>query len=67
MPVIPFDLPAARIHGRLLARLLDAGQAIGAYDLMIAATALTHGYDVLTLNLRDFERVPGLVVRRPEW
>ena len=67
VPVIPFDLPAARVHDRLLARLLEAGQAIGAYHLMIAATAFAHGYDVFTLNVRDFERVPGLVVRRPDW
>ena len=65
--VVPFDLVVARVHARLLARLLDAGQAIGVNDLQIAATALAHGYDLLTLNLRDFERVPGIVVRRPSW
>ena len=40
---------------------------IGAHDLQIAATALAWGYAVLTDNLRDFHRVPGLEVRQPIW
>jgi predicted nucleic acid-binding protein len=47
--------------------LAAAGQLIGDRDLLIAATALTHGYDLLTNNLRDFARVPGLRVRQPTW
>lgn len=64
--VVPFDLSAARIYGGLSARLLAGGNAIGALDLMIAASALANGYDLLTLNYREFDRVPGLVVRRLE-
>jgi tRNA(fMet)-specific endonuclease VapC len=33
---------------------------IGAHDLMIAATALAHGCAVLTENIKEFSRVPGL-------
>lgn len=66
-PIVPFDLEAARVHARLWADLAGAGQSVGHDDLLIAATALAHGHDVLTLNRRDFERVPGLVVRRPGW
>ena len=44
-----------------------AGQTTGAHDLLIAATALAHGYGVMTDNIRDFERVPGLEVRQPDW
>jgi tRNA(fMet)-specific endonuclease VapC len=40
---------------------------IGLHDIEVAATALTHGYGVLTDNVRDFERVPGLIVRQPVW
>ncbi len=29
-------------------------------DLLIGATALHLGYEVATLNLRDFRRIPGL-------
>ena len=48
-------------------QLSRTGQMIGANDLLIAATALTYGYDVMTHNVRDFEKVPGLDVRRPDW
>lgn len=65
--ILPFDLAAARTHARLAAELAAAGQAIGPNDLLIAATALTSGYDVLTHNLRHFRWVPGLVVRQPSW
>ena len=67
IPVLPFDLTVARVHARLSAHLADAGSRIGAHDLIIAATALAHGYAVLTEHVREFERVLGLVVRRPEW
>jgi predicted nucleic acid-binding protein len=65
--VLPFDLRVARAHAQLTATLAAAGRPIGAHDLIIAATALAHGFDVLTDNPRDFGRVPGLVVRRPDW
>jgi tRNA(fMet)-specific endonuclease VapC len=61
--VIPFDLAAARVHAGLVAELKRVGSSIGANDLQIAATSLTHGYAVLTANAREFRRVPGLQVR----
>lgn len=67
MPVLAFDLRAARIHAQVLAQLVAAGHPIGAHDLLIASTALAHGYAVLTHHLREFRRVPGLVVRQPAW
>jgi predicted nucleic acid-binding protein len=35
---------------------------IGPHDLQIAATGLDLGYEVATLNAREFQRVAGLVV-----
>lgn len=67
MPVLPFDVDSAKTHARLFVELRAAGQSIGSNDLIIAATALTHGYAVLTHNLRHFERVPGLAVQQPRW
>ena len=67
IPVLAFDLAVARVHAQLWAQLKGAGRMIGPHDLLIAATASTHGYSVLTDNLRDFERVPGLLVRQPQW
>jgi predicted nucleic acid-binding protein len=67
IPLLPMDLQVARVHARIVADLYAQGQPIGDHDLIIAATALAHGYDVLTDNPRDFGQVPGLVVRRPDW
>ena len=67
VPVLPFDLDAARAHARLFADLSAAGRMIGANDLAIAATALAYGHAVQTHNLRHFEQVPGLVVNSPAW
>jgi predicted nucleic acid-binding protein len=60
--VIPITLEVARIHASIGARLAASGATIGAHDLWIAATALTHGLRVTTTNAREFERVPGLEV-----
>lgn len=60
--VVPFDLPAAREYARLTAYLRRTGQEVGAHDQMIAATALAHGFSLLTRNMRHFGRVPGLDV-----
>ena len=63
LPVLPFDLDVARVHARVWARLSGRGEAIGAHDLIIAATALSRDLVVLTRNTREFTRVEGLVVR----
>jgi tRNA(fMet)-specific endonuclease VapC len=65
IPVVPFDLEVARTHAEITAALARSGGRIGAHDLIIAATALTHDYSVLTGNLREFGRVPGLRVVQP--
>lgn len=62
---IPIDLRVARAHAAAWAQLDAAGTRIGAHDLWIAATALAHGYAVVTDNVRDFARVPGLTVVQP--
>lgn len=64
LPVLPFDLTAARIHAGLWAELRGRGEMIGAHDLLIAATALAGELKVLTRNLREFARVDGLQVEK---
>jgi len=59
-PVYPFDLAASRIYARLWSTLAKKGIAIGAHDLIIASTAISLGYSVLTHNLRDFKKIKGL-------
>jgi predicted nucleic acid-binding protein len=64
VPVIPFTLAVARVFGEIDARLSTAGQRIPTSDLLIAATALSRGDQVITGNIRHFDRIRGLVVRR---
>ena len=51
-----------RRYGRLRARLAAAGQLIGPNDLWIAAHARSLGLPLISHNLREFQRVPGLAV-----
>lgn len=62
LPVLDFTSETARIHADIYASLRRRGELIGAHDLIIAATALQHGYSLLTSNEREFSRVPGLQV-----
>jgi tRNA(fMet)-specific endonuclease VapC len=64
MAIIDIDLGVARIHGQLWAEQKASGRAIGPHDLWIAATCIAHGFKIATVNVREFERVPGLVVER---
>jgi tRNA(fMet)-specific endonuclease VapC len=59
---IPITTPVARAHAGIWATLERAGEAIGAHDLWIAATAVSHGMDLATANASEFERVAGLTV-----
>ena len=65
--VLPFDRAAAEIHARIWAELASAGQLIGQHDMIIAATAHSNEHGVITLNVREFERIPGLEVHIPDW
>lgn len=58
--VLPLTVAVARRAG-LLART----RRRGAPDLLIAATALTYGFTLITKNLRDYRGIPGLRVRQP--
>jgi tRNA(fMet)-specific endonuclease VapC len=46
LPVVDFDLLAARAHARLWADLVTAGAVVGAHDRLVAATAISIGWRV---------------------
>ena len=60
--VLDFTVAAARVHAEIYAELARKGQMIGAHDLIIAATARCHDLSLLTDNVQEFSRVPGLRV-----
>jgi tRNA(fMet)-specific endonuclease VapC len=67
IPILPFDEAIARTHARLTAELASTGQLIGAYDMIIAATAISGGYILMTHDVNHFQRVPDLEVEVPIW
>jgi tRNA(fMet)-specific endonuclease VapC len=60
MTVLPFDTESARAYGSVRAVLQRKGKVIGPMDMLIAAQALSAGLVLVTDNLREFKRVPGL-------
>lgn len=62
IPVLPLDAGAAEHYGRVRAKLEGPGSPIGAYDLLIAAHALSQRLILVTSNVREFARVGGLRV-----
>ena len=64
LPVISFDLVAARVHARLWAKLAAKGVTVGQHDLVIASTAVSRGLDVATRDTRSFPQIPGLSILR---
>ena len=62
LQVVDFNAEVAVHYGRIRAALEAAGQPIGPNDLLIAAQALSIGATLVTDNVREFSRVPGLVV-----
>ena len=64
VPVLDFTEEIARTYAELYAYFLKkrTKPSSTVHDLQIAATAISYGYAVLTSNIDDFEKVPGLLV-----
>lgn len=60
MTLAAFDADDALTYGRIRAALERKGTPIGPMDLLIAAQALARGLVLVTGNLREFKRVPGI-------
>jgi len=60
LDVLPFDREAADAYARSRFELERVGRPIGERDLLIASIALARGLVVVTHNLTEFTRVPGL-------
>ena len=60
LEVLPFSVKAAAHFGQIRAELARAGRPCGTYDLLIAAHARSEGLVLVTNNVCEFERIPGL-------
>lgn len=64
MPVQPVTIPVALRAGGIDGLLRAQGLTVALADLLIGATALELGYAVATHNVRHFEMIPHLAVKR---
>jgi tRNA(fMet)-specific endonuclease VapC len=62
LPVLPFEQPADHHYGSLRAHLKKRGWPIGPNDMLIAAHALALDATLVTANVGEFSRGPGLKV-----
>ena len=60
--ILPFNMSAALEYGKICAYLQKQGTPIGPLDTLIAAHALSASLIIVTNNVREFERVPGLKI-----
>jgi tRNA(fMet)-specific endonuclease VapC len=60
--LVAFDDRAAMVYGEIRAALEGAGKLIGPMDMLIAAQAVSLGVVLVTNDVTEFSRVPGLVV-----
>jgi predicted nucleic acid-binding protein len=58
--ILPFDLSTARVFGMIRAELEMTGNLLPDADLQIAATAIYHDLELVTGNIRHFQRIPNL-------
>lgn len=65
LDVLPFGKRAAAHYGQLRAELERAGAPCGPHDMQIGGHARSEGLTVVTNNLREFTRMPGL--RSENW
>lgn len=60
--IMSFDSKASESYGKVRADLERLGTPIGPLDMMIAGHAKSMGYTVVTNNIKEFEKVEGLLL-----
>ena len=60
--ILPFDSDDAVTAGRIRGFLEKQGNTIGPYDYQIAAQGISKGLTIVTHNIREFERIPGIIL-----
>ena len=62
LEILPLEAPDDRHYGEIRHHLAREGNPIGPNDMLIAAHALSAGLTVVTANIGEYSRVPGLSV-----
>ncbi len=62
LQLLDFDSECARLAGKINADLLNRGTPISIADVFIAATTLRFERTLVTNNLKDFQRIEGLLL-----
>ena len=62
LEIVPFDERATQNYGQLRSQLERQGIVIGSMDMLIASQALSLGLILVTNNVKEFSRIPDLVV-----
>jgi tRNA(fMet)-specific endonuclease VapC len=62
LSTLPFEGDAVIHYAQIRAHLEKAGTPVGPNDLVIAATARSHGHTLVTRNTAEFHRIPALAV-----
>jgi tRNA(fMet)-specific endonuclease VapC len=65
LDVLAFETKAAAHYGQVRAELERAGAACGPHDMQIGGHARSEGMIVVTNNMREFTRMPG--IRAENW
>ena len=60
--ILPWSLDISWRYGEIFRHLQSTGRLIGTNDMWVAATALAHQVGIVTNNLDEFRRIPGLLV-----
>ena len=62
LEILSFDANAAYEYGKICAYLEKRGTPIGNMDMLIAAHAKSRDLTIVTNNVREFSRVPDLMI-----
>ena len=60
--IVGFGRDAARFYARIRATLESEGEPIGANDYLVASTVIAEKGKLVTGNVREFKKVPGLKI-----
>jgi tRNA(fMet)-specific endonuclease VapC len=62
LPIVAFDERSTQTYGQIRAGLERQGIVVGAMDLLIASQAISLGLTLVTNNVRELSRIPGLTL-----